>query len=162
MAAPKGHPRWGGRQKGKPNKATIERQRRAMDDLMERARAADPQPWGKDELAALIPEAKELLGVVKGVVARFQRLAMAEGAPDSAWERFKTWVDLYAEVMLKTSQIEYRAADFQSPKMRAIAVLPPPPVPAPKTIEHADNVVDLSDANACSRLYQRRVQAVRR
>jgi hypothetical protein len=116
----------GGRPLGRRNKLTIERERKALEELKERARHAEFSPLAKDELAALIPEAKELLGIVKGIVARFQRAAIAESAPASAWNDLKDWMSLYAEVMLKASQIEYKAADFQSPKFRAIVVAPAP------------------------------------
>lgn len=151
----------GGRQKGTPNKLTVERQRQALEELKERARRAELSPLAKDEVAALIPEAKELLGVVKGIVGRFQRMAMAQDAPDAAWEKLKEWMGLYAEVMLKASQIAYRAADFQSPKFRAIAVVAPQQQQVlPPPIE-GDNVVRLDDPQALARVYQRRVTAAR-
>jgi hypothetical protein len=126
MAQPAPKSKHTGRPKGARNKTTIERERKELEALKERARRAEFSPLAKDELAALIPEAKELLGVVKGIVGRFQREALVEGATAAAWDTLKGWMELYAEVMLKASQIEYRAADFQSPKFRAIVVAPPP------------------------------------
>ena len=148
----------GGRPKGVKNKTTIERERLEIEALQSRARSIVLKPLAKDELEALIPEAKELIGVVKGAVAGFQRAAMTAlpGSPDfdaAAWERLQDWMALYAEVLHKAAQIAHKAADFQSPKFKAIAVdMRSSTGPAPATIG-ADNVRRIDDPNAAARVY---------
>jgi hypothetical protein len=117
--------RFGGRAKGTPNKATLERQRRTLAELGHRAAQANKE--AKDELAALIPEAKELNGVVKGIVARFQERAYAAPPGDpkydpAAWEQLREWMQFYDDALLKAASIAHKAADFQSPRLKAVLV----------------------------------------
>jgi len=130
----------GGRVKGvSKNKATIEREQKALAELANRAKAMQaagkPLKLAKDELAELIP-------VVKGSVAAFQKAAMGEdgsGAPGKPgfdagkWKDFREWLEFF-------STLCYRTADFQSPKYRAIAVAVPPgdgvAQPPPPMIDH--------------------------
>jgi len=132
--------RRGGRQRGARNKATIEREQKALAELANRAKAmvaaGKPLTLAKDELAGIIPMVKDTVGL-------FQKAAMVDeagtGAPgqkgfDAAkWRDFKDWLEFFATVC-------HRAADFQSPKYRAIAVaVNPDPAPAekdPRVIEH--------------------------
>jgi hypothetical protein len=112
--------RRGGRQKGSKNKATLEREDRARQDLLEQAKgiAASGRKIviAKDELLDLIP-------VVKGTVAEFQRAAIADGQglpgkalyDRQAWLDFREWVGIYESICR-------HAAEFQSPRFKAIAV----------------------------------------
>lgn len=129
-----------GRKKNSRNKATVEREERALKELAEQRFAAGRKlVLAKDELLEMIP-------VVKDMVAAFQSAAIAngKGMPDQKgfnpekWSRYKEWAEFLAHIC-------YRAADFQSPKYRAIAVAAAPgdlnPGPQPKMIE-ARNVGD--------------------
>lgn len=139
MAGSKKGERRGGRQLGVKNKATLEREQRALAELAEKAAAAHKAgknlKLAKDELAELIP-------VVKSATAGFQKAAMGEagegmpgqkGYSAAKWKEFREWLEFF-------STLCYRTADFQSPKYRAIAVAVPPGDPAQpipeRVIEH--------------------------
>jgi hypothetical protein len=104
----------GGKQKGTKNKATLERERQALEILQGKA-LAPLRTLAKDQLAELVP-------VVKGIVARFQIAAMNGGAPGEQgykpefWKELRDWIKTYAAVA-------DLAADFESPRFRAIAVM---------------------------------------
>lgn len=104
----------GGKQKGTKNKATLERERHALEILQGKS-LAPLRTLAKDQLAELVP-------VVKGMVAQFQMAAMNAGLPGSKdwkpelWKELRDWIKTYAAVA-------DLAADFESPRFRAIAVL---------------------------------------
>jgi hypothetical protein len=135
MSGSKKGERRGGRKKGTRNKATVEREAKMLNALKDQARATPEKiVIAKDELLAFIP-------VVKGTVGLFQKAAIdgGQGLPGlpgfnpGKWERFREWAEFFG-------QLCHKAADFQSPRYRAIAVVVPPgdiaqPNPAPM-IEH--------------------------
>jgi hypothetical protein len=106
--------RRGGRPKGGKNKATIEREQRALEALQKQAK----QPLrklAKDQLADLVPE-------VKGIVSRFAAAVEEKGGKPGTkgykrelWRELKDWIRLYGWVA-------DLAADFESPRYRAVAV----------------------------------------
>lgn len=127
--------RRGGRGKGSLNKKTLARMAdeaaakaaaeaiaaeihatpAVAEELRQKMEAARPTPRGKDELAGLMP-------IIRGHVAQFQRAAIAndglpggEGHNPALWKTLKEWITLLADVCNK-------AADFQDPRYRAIAV----------------------------------------
>lgn len=131
--------RRGGRQRGTKNKATIEREQRALADLQERAQSLPRiKRLAVDALADMVPEADELAKVVKSIVGHKQQLAFAEGAEKAAWDDLREWISLYKDVFGVCSQVKHRAADFQAPKYKAIAVMVNP-LPQPESrpiVEH--------------------------
>jgi hypothetical protein len=127
----------GGRVKGSKNRATLER---------EAATQIDAAIGGKQELA-------------KDTLVRMMRLAEGAAAvhrtkindDEKHWDRFGEWFDRWAYVAKE-------AAKYQSPQMRAIAVMAPAPAAPP---EKRDNVVQIDDPVALARVYQRRITAAR-
>lgn len=122
MPGPPKGVRIGGRQKGTPNKATLEKRAKIAAQ-----RAADAnRPLEERELAkdALMRIAR----LAEGAAAVNRPTTEADIAggnqpnPDGNWQRFHEWVKL-------TAWCYKAAADFQSPKMLGIAVAPPPPPP---------------------------------
>jgi hypothetical protein len=115
MSGSKPGERRGGRRLGTKNKATLERERRAIEALHKKGAMAPLRALAKDQLAELVP-------VVKGIVARFQLAAMQAGAPGDDgyrpdfWKELRDWIKTYATVA-------DLAADFESPRYRAIAVM---------------------------------------
>ena len=131
----KGYPKAGaGRPKGARNKSTLAAERAAIEALQAKAAQVKLKKLAKDELAELVP-------VVKGIVARFQRAAMVDeggsGAPGGenfkreAWQDLREWIKIYGWVA-------DLAADFESPRYRAVAVAltPGDAKPAAPIIEH--------------------------
>src|SRR5271156_6831226 len=109
----------GGRKKGTKNRATIEREHLARQalahEILDRKSLAPLRALAKDQLAELVP-------VVKGMVAQFQMAAMNAGLPGAdgwkpeLWKELRDWIKTYAAVA-------DLAADFESPRFRAIAVM---------------------------------------
>lgn len=105
----------GGRKPGTKNKSTIEREHRALESLAQQKSLAPIRALAKEQLAELVP-------VVKGIVARFQLAAINSGVPGDAnynaqfWRELRDWIKTYAAVA-------DLAADFESPRYRAIAVI---------------------------------------
>jgi hypothetical protein len=103
-----------GRKPGIKNKATLEREHRAIEALQKKS-LAPIRMLAKDQLAELVP-------TVKGIVEGFQRAAMDAGGPGQPgfkmdlWRELRDWIRMYATVA-------DLAADFESPRYRAIAVL---------------------------------------
>lgn len=127
--------RWGGRAKGTKNKATVERERLALASLQAKAKATAPRKLAKDQLAELLP-------VTMGIVAMYQRAAYKDdgsgrpGHPNhdpKIWRELGQWIEL-------ARRVGDTAADYESPKYRAIAVaVTPEPtgsLPPPTTVEH--------------------------
>lgn len=159
-----------GRRKGVPNKATVERLER--EKITEQAAAAVAESLGiTDSVAARAiekatrgkslakEELEEILPIVKGFVAYFQRQTV-DLAPDGSMimlengqmKEFKEWLDRYIQTCFKL-------ADFQSPRFRAIVVAAGP-TPGDNTGgSPASNVISLDDQVGAARLYRRIVSA---
>ena len=126
----------GGRIPGSRNKATMEREQKALLELQEKARSAPLRKLSKDKLY-------ELGDLALGVVARYQRAALAAdetGVEGTPLTRPKLWEGLMQSMELARRVLD-SAADYESPKYRAVAVAMsnPDPAPAaqePKTIEN--------------------------
>lgn len=163
--------RRGGRAKGTKNKITLEREQRALEALRGKAARLAPQVWAKDELEDLIPEAKQLLGAIKGVVAQLQArvIDQFQGNPGPvtdyrALDKLREWASLLKEAQAAASLIMTRAGEYQSPRLQRIAVGGAIGLiglggqqEQPAT---EDNVVTIDDPNAASRVYQRFIQQV--
>jgi hypothetical protein len=129
-----------GKKKGTKNRSTLEKEKKALAALQAKAQAAvkgKPRGYGKEELEELVP-------IVKGAVAQFQRAALREdgtGTPGGAnfdpkmWNLLREWIHLYERVCS-------RIAEFHYPRYGVIAVTTMPGVPGaepaapPKVIEH--------------------------
>jgi hypothetical protein len=104
----------GGRKPGTKNKATIERELVAVQEMQQRS-LAPIRALAKDQLGELVP-------VVKEIVTRFQMAAIASGAPGDPsykpefWKELRDWIKTYAT-------IADLAADFESPRYRAIEMI---------------------------------------
>jgi hypothetical protein len=157
-----------GRKAGIKNKATLEREQRALDALRGKAARLAPQTWAKDALEDMIPEADELTRSIKGVVARLQGMIFAQldnpataaaAATSEVMESLRVWTALLKESYLAASLIKYRAADFQSPKMQRIAVgIGVMGIGAGNVEVAPDNVHQINDPAAAGRVYLRLVE----
>lgn len=149
---PKGHPRYGGKQKGTLNKATterLERERIAKQAQQEVDKARrENMVLGKDML-------ERFMMTFAGMAAHHQPVPAGQVAqpgrkPDEA--KFLT----YAKLTVETAR---DLAQFQSPKFKAIQIVAPPPNPV---VPLADgNVVQIDDPVAMARVYQRMIKQVR-
>jgi len=103
--------RRGGRVKGVPNKATIEKALLA-ERAVEQARL-NGKKLGKERL-------EELMEIFIGATAYFQP-TITPGVPSTTgdWDKFEKWARLAMECAAKL-------APYQSPTFRAIVVAPPP------------------------------------
>lgn len=153
--APKGT-RYGGRNKGTPNKKTteaLERNRIARQAQEEVNKAA----ISKVKLAKDVLE--DYVDAFHAMAARHQnKIAQAVGAgrePDAKdIAAFKEWGGLVVSTAAKL-------ADFQSPKFKAIAITAPPPGPVPVTPakDSEGKVIEMAkDPVALSRLYQQMIK----
>jgi hypothetical protein len=141
------HP--GGRPPGSRNKATIEREEKARiaEQMLTGGR---PDRLGKDIL-------RDFMELFAGMAAAHQPLppgvvGLQGREPDEA--KFEKYARLAMEAAA-------RLAPYQSPTFRAIMMTPPPPPPPDPKMIDGGKVVDMHDAESLSRVYQRRVQAVR-
>lgn len=115
--------RRGGRQKGMPNKATIQRAALAEKILAEQA-GQPGRKLGKDLL-------EEFATMFAGLAASFQPVASIPGAPLSAQD-METWAKSYREPLFeKYAKLAAKCAndfaDFQSPRMGTVQVAAPAP-----------------------------------
>jgi hypothetical protein len=168
MPVPKGQ-RFGGRGKGTPNKATTERERKAMQELVERAHK-DPKllrPLPKDRVDDLLPLIHDTMVACQHAAMKPDAKATAEsqdgkpvfrglpgmpGFDREQWALFKSWAEFYVEACA-------RVADFYSPRFRAIAVaMPAAQIEQPT---RPDNVVEINDPIARARVYQRLIISTR-
>jgi hypothetical protein len=143
----------GGRAKGTPNKATLEREEEAARAL-DRSRATG-RPLAKDRL-------DELLDVALGAMQRHQPVTRdmvqrARAAGNTAvkeskgdWGGFGDWWD-------RAAFAAKALAPYQSPQLKAIAMQMAPP-PEPTKVPEPANVHQIDDANAASRVYLRTVK----
>jgi hypothetical protein len=138
--------RHGGRDRGTPNRATVERAEVARMQTEESKRRG--AKLGKDVL-------EEFMLLFAGMAAQYQPLPEGVTMPGRTpnEEKFIT----YATLAVKTAK---DLADFQSPKFKAIMVTAPPPKQqSAKTID--GNVVQLSnDPNVITRVYQQMVRRI--
>ena len=155
----KGKPKIGGRTKGTPNRRTTEAVERARIDV-ENAKASGKRAIEgiKKKLAKDVLE--EFMMLFAGMAAAYQPLPAGVSPPPGRTPdegKFQT----YAKLAVDTARA---LADFQSPKFRAIAVVAAPteqdrPGDGAKLL-NPDNVVQLKDATAIARVYQRMVKRV--
>lgn len=121
MPVPKGT-RIGGRQKGTPNKATLEKRAKAAAALAAEKNAPfEERELAKDALMRIARLAEGAAAVSRPTTESDIELG-AKPNPDGNWERFHDWVRL-------TAWCYKAAADFQSPKMLGVAVAPAPQKP---------------------------------
>lgn len=151
--------RRGGRQAGVPNKATVEAQERARlaaeiatsmsRPLTQPAPAGAPAPVQRKLMRERL---EELAEICIGAAAFFQPAAQGQRPnPHENWGEFHKWV----ETAIKAAD---KAADYQSPKYRAIAVASA--APEPKQVGKGDgNVIPINDPVAAARVYRRIVSA---
>lgn len=144
----KGNPKAGGRKKGTPNKATLERAEKARLQTAEAKKLG--LKLGKEVL-------EEYMVLFSSMAQRHQPMAgvsMVKGKQPNE-KKFLT----YAQLTVKTAAA---VADFQSPKFKAIMVQSAPSGAEPqKTItQQGDNVLPLNDAVAMSRVYQQIIKRV--
>jgi Na+-transporting methylmalonyl-CoA/oxaloacetate decarboxylase gamma subunit len=158
--------RRGGRKRGIPNKATIERLLRGKiaEQVAEEIgapgtavaialeKAASGRRLAKDELEEVVP-------IIKGIVAHHQQQVTSQDpatgrlviTPQADLSDLKGWLQLFVDTCFKL-------ADFQSPKFRAIVV-----AAAPQETNQgrggADNVIPLNDPVGAARVYKRIVSA---
>ena len=147
MAFPKGH-RYGGRQKGTPNKKT---QQRLLQVAMDQHDSAK----GRKKLAKDVLE--DFMHLTAGMAAMYQpRHPDAPQNPHQNEEKFWKCVEL-------TRDFATALAKYQSPTFKAIAVQTQPPSETePVTInQDGKNVIALNDPVALTRLYRMRITQVR-
>jgi hypothetical protein len=122
--------RRGGRQKGTPNKATREKEQRALEALQQKAKAP-LRKLAKDQLAELVPEIKEIVLRFKAAVEKSGGVPGTKGYKAELWRELREWIRVYGWAA-------DLAADFESPRYRAIAVAMTPgdAKPAAPIIEH--------------------------
>ena len=135
----------GGRRRGTPNKATIERA------LIAARTVADTRAEGKKLAKEVLQEFMELFA---GMAAYYQPTpAHLPPNPNENEPQFLRYAGLAVECAKAV-------APFQSPTFKAIAVVPPPPPPPePATID--GKVIRLDDPVAVGNIYRRMVTAVR-
>jgi hypothetical protein len=145
----KGKGRFGGRVKGTPNRVTVEK--------LEVARIAVEQAKGRNvKLGKEILE--EFMMLFAGMAAQCQPIPEGMATPPGRTPDEPKFIE-YATLAVKTAK---DLADFQSPKFKAIMVSGAPGEDAPRLLPTGgDNVVTIHDAVALSRIYQRRIKAVR-
>lgn len=147
--------RYGGRNKGTPNKKTteaLERNRIARQAQQEVNKAAQNQvKLGKDVL-------EDYVGAFHNLAARFQNkiaIDISAGREPSPKDvaAFEKWGGLTVSTAAKL-------ADFQSPKFKAIAIAAPPPSqPAPPTKDASGKVIEMTkDPVALARIYQQMIK----
>jgi hypothetical protein len=155
--------RFGGRTKGTPNKATIERlerERIAEQVALQSAVAAQSAPAAEREIAKAGTERRklgkerleELLEIAVGATAYFQPTLKngVERNPNADWTQFQKWFQIAHAVAATVSP-------FQSPTFRAIMVAAPPP--KHDEDRKSGDVIPLNDPVAASRIYRRIVSA---
>lgn len=155
MTTPKGK-RQGGRQKGTPNKRTIEALRQKSEQ------AAAIAKTGKRATEVL----NELMITAMSLAAREQRRMLREerevdgdGIPIKKVDR--DTYDRMITALTCAGAFAKALAPFQEPIFKAIAVVTPPPSTPqePKAID--GKVIRLDDPVAVSRVYQQMVRVVR-
>jgi hypothetical protein len=109
MPAPKGHPQWGGRKKGTPNKATLEKALAAEAELQKAKE--EHRPLAKDVLDSL-------MGTFVNAALPYQPTKGQRMQPEQA-DNYERWARLAMECAKAL-------APYQSPTFRAIVVAPAP------------------------------------
>ncbi|MHB8272699.1 hypothetical protein [Bradyrhizobium sp.] len=142
--------RFGGRPKGAKNKATIEREVNAAQ-VIDRARK-EGRDLAVTVLERLMNVAEGACGLNRPVPAK-DLAAGAKENPDGDWGRFGEWFD-------RTAYCAKELAKYQSPQLKAIAVMEAPQVVAPVPHRAGDNVVYLDDPAALGRVYSQMVKRI--
>lgn len=138
--------RRGGRKKGVPNKANIERALLAERELIG-AKAA-----GKKLAKEVLDDFMQLF---KGIAETYY--AVLPGAPiPKSHSRNEAMFEKYAKLTVDTAKA---LATYQSPTFRAIQVIAPPGPDKPPQIGDG-NVIRLDDPDALMRVYKRRIASV--
>lgn len=144
---------------GTPNRATVEAQERSRlaaeiaasigKPLTPPAPASAPAPVQRKLMRERL---EELAEICIGAAAHFQPAGAGQRPnPNENWGEFRQWI----EIAIKAAD---KAADYQSPKYRAIAVAAAPP--EPKAVSKGDgNVIPINDPVAAARIYRRIVSA---
>lgn len=117
MAGSKPGERRGGREKGVPNKATVARERAALEALQQKAKTTVLKTLAKDKLAGLVDEALDVVAAYKKAACR--AFPGQKAYNPKMWAGFMQAIDL-------ARRVADAAADYESPKFRAIAVVVPP------------------------------------
>lgn len=138
--------RFGGRTKGTPNKATVERALIAQRQI-EEARAAGKK-LGKEVL-------EEFMMTFAGMAATHQPLPPGTINTDPRREPDQSLFQTYARLAVETAG---KLAEFQSPKFRAIVVGMPGEERRPPQIEAAPNEHGNTAASRAQATYLRLVK----
>lgn len=146
---PKGQ-RGGGRARGTPNKATIEKNLMIAQQLAVKA-GEKKKPLAKEVL-------EDFMHLTAGMAAFYQ-----PSHPDQLPNRHAN-EDKFWQAALACKEFAKALAPYQSPTFKAIVGMPsmPPPdtgKPDPKQIE--GNVVDITDAATLTKIYRSRITSVR-
>lgn len=107
-----------GRKKGSLNKATLERRAKAQLELLAAARENPPRERALDRLARLQRLIEGAAAVSRPTTQR-DVAGGQEPNPDGNWDRFTGLLRLWA-------QIDIACANYEAPKLQAIAIAPPP------------------------------------
>lgn len=152
--------RRGGRAKGVPNKKTIEALARAK--IIEQVADAMAAPGTETRMAIekvlegkklAKDELEEVLPIIKGVVAYYQRQALTmgqDGKPviNGKLDDFKEWLKIFIDTCFKL-------ADFQSAKFKAIMVTAGPGMMGGDNARDVSpNVISMTDQTAAARAYR--------
>lgn len=112
--------KYGGRKKGTPNKATLEKRAKAAAQLAANRNAPiEQRELAKDALMRIARVCEGAMAVCRPTTQAELERGVALN-PDGSWARF-------AELGRLTAWCYKAAADFESPKMLGISVAPPPP-----------------------------------
>jgi hypothetical protein len=155
--------RFGGRTKGTPNKATLERlerERIAEQVALQTAVAAQCAPGAEREIVQAGAERRklgkerleELLEIAIGATAFFQPTLKngVEQNPNADWTQFQKWFQIAHAVAATVSP-------FQSPTFRAIMVAAQPT--RHDEDRKSGDVIPLNDPVAAARIYHRIMSA---
>jgi hypothetical protein len=149
--------RYGGRQKGTPNRKTteeIEKNRIAKQAQEEVNKAAIAKvKLGKDVLEDYVTAFHNLAAYYQNRIVK----ALSEAKPPDPKDlaEFEKWGGL-------VTQTAKSLADFQSPKFKAIAVMAPPPNPTAtqQASGKGAKVIELNDPTALAKVYAQMVKKV--
>ena len=145
MPRPKGSPKFGGKQKGRLNNATIAKIQEAS------IRAAEARKLGRKQAVDVLDD---LMHTAMGMASKYQ--PPVKGADPVDENKFKEWLQI-AGVFAKN------LADFQSPKFKAVMVQTGPTLVTPEdatTIDQDGNILDIDDPKKLARVYASMVRRV--
>lgn len=108
-----------GRKKGSLNKATLERRAQAQLELVRRAEEQPVRERALDGLAR-IARLCEGAAAINRPTPQAEIARGVQANPDGNWDRFRDFIRLWA-------QVDSARANYESAKLQAIAIAPPPP-----------------------------------